>query len=137
MGSEGVPSMVVEVMSMATVELTDASSWWHKIDDSPAWQDRHWLDTIESGLSLINILVNGVRCVVFIFYQNVQRLKLEIVQHILLDMSSLAFFTTYALLAHVVSANGLKPSFYTINIVVYVVQVKILLFTKLMYVINY
>ncbi|KAG5042317.1 hypothetical protein JHK87_006232 [Glycine soja] len=40
MGSEGVPSMVVEVMSMATVELTDASSWWHEIDDSPAWQDR-------------------------------------------------------------------------------------------------
>ncbi|KAG5054056.1 hypothetical protein JHK85_006566 [Glycine max] len=40
MGSEGVPSMVVEVMSMATVELTNASSWWHEIDDSPAWQDR-------------------------------------------------------------------------------------------------
>ena len=39
--------------------------------------------------------------------------------------------------AHVVSTNGLKPSFYTINIVVYVVQVKILLFTKFMYVINY
>ena len=32
--------MVVEVMSMATVELTNASSWWHEIDDSPAWQDR-------------------------------------------------------------------------------------------------
>ncbi|XP_040870210.1 tobamovirus multiplication protein 3-like [Glycine max] len=117
MGSEGVPSMVVEVMSMATVELTDASSWWHKIDDSPAWQDRisytlvvlygivatvalvqlAWIQ-LRVVFHLINILVNGVRCVVFIFYQNVQRLKLEIVQHILLDMSSLAFFTTYALL---------------------------------------
>ncbi|KAH1068621.1 hypothetical protein GYH30_006274 [Glycine max] len=122
--------MVVEVMSMATVELTNASSWWHEIDDSPAWQDRisytlvvlygivatvalvslrrvlfqfqirvqlAWIQ-LRVVFHLINILVNGVRCVVFIFYQNVQRLKLEIVQHILLDMSSLAFFTTYALL---------------------------------------
>ena len=40
MGSEGVPSTVAEVMSVAAVELTDASSWWHDIDDSPLWQDR-------------------------------------------------------------------------------------------------
>ena len=40
MGSEGVPLIVVEVMSVAVVELTDASSWWHEIDDSPTWQDR-------------------------------------------------------------------------------------------------
>ena len=39
--------------------------------------------------------------------------------------------------ARAVSTDGLKPSFYTINIVVYVVQVKILLFTKFVYVINY
>ncbi|KAI8022669.1 Tobamovirus multiplication protein 3 [Camellia lanceoleosa] len=57
----------------------------------------------------------------------------KILQHILLDMPSLAFFTTYALLvlfwaeiyyqARVVSTDGLKPSFYTINAMVYVVQV--------------
>ncbi|RZC25238.1 Tobamovirus multiplication protein 3, partial [Glycine soja] len=134
MGSEGVPSMVVEVMLVAAVELTDASSWWHEIDDSPAWQDcisytLVVLYGIVAAVALVSLrrglctLFNfAVRYVVFIFYQNVQRLKLEIVQHILLDMSSLAFFTTYALLAHVVSTNGLKPSFYTINIVVYVVQ---------------
>ncbi|XP_028208167.1 tobamovirus multiplication protein 3-like isoform X2 [Glycine soja] len=123
MGSEGVPSMVVEVMLVAAVELTDASSWWHEIDDSPAWQDcisytlvvlygivaavalvqLAWIQ-LRVVFHLINILglctlFNfAVRYVVFIFYQNVQRLKLEIVQHILLDMSSLAFFTTYALL---------------------------------------
>jgi len=55
------------------------------------------------------------------------------VQHILLDMPSLAFFTTYALLvlfwaeiyyqARAVSTDGLRPSFYTINAVVYVVQI--------------
>ncbi|KAG4402285.1 hypothetical protein GLYMA_02G160700v4 [Glycine max] len=123
MGSEGVPSMVVEVMLVAAVELTDASSWWHEIDDSLAWQDcisytlvvlygivaavalvqLAWIQ-LRVVFHLINILglctlFNfAVRYVVFIFYQNVQRLKLEIVQHILLDMSSLAFFTTYALL---------------------------------------
>ncbi|KHM98994.1 hypothetical protein glysoja_024294 [Glycine soja] len=125
MGREGVPSTVAD-MSMATVELTDASSWWHEIDDSPAWQDRivytlavlygivatvalvqlariqlrvpeyGW--TTQKVFHFLNFLVNGVRCVVFIFYRNVQRLKPEIVQHILLDVPSLAFFTTYALL---------------------------------------
>ena len=98
---------------------------------------------------------------------------MQIVQHILLDMPSLAFFTTYALLvlfwaeiyyqassfcgictftiflfneygillfwwpdyefmtlmlhvlqARAVSTDGLRPSFYTINAVVYVIQVK-------------
>ncbi|KAL2946372.1 hypothetical protein AAZX31_20G010100 [Glycine max] len=169
MGSEGVPSTVAEVMSVAAVELTDASSWWHDIDDSPLWQDRMsytlavlygivatvalvqlarihlrvpeygW--TTQKVFHFLNFLVNGVRCVVFIFYRNVQRLKPEvfeyrewnIVQHILLDVPSLAFFTTYALLvlfwaeiyyqARAVSTDGLKPSFYTINIVVYVVQI--------------
>ncbi|KAG4917402.1 hypothetical protein JHK84_054754 [Glycine max] len=155
MGSEGVPSTVAEVMSVAAVELTDASSWWHDIDDSPLWQDRMSYtlavlygstgsDTFESaGVRLDHA---EVRCVVFIFYRNVQRLKPEIVQHILLDVPSLAFFTTYALLvlfwaeiyyqaslicgafastwlARAVSTDGLKPSFYTINIVVYVVQI--------------
>jgi hypothetical protein len=51
----------------------------------------------------------------------------------LLDIPSLAFFTTYALLvlfwaeisyqARAVSTDGLRPSFFTINAVVYVVQV--------------
>jgi hypothetical protein len=51
----------------------------------------------------------------------------------LLDIPSLAFFTTYALLvlfwaeiyyqARAVSTDGLRPSFFTINAVVYVVQI--------------
>ncbi|THG20383.1 hypothetical protein TEA_013225 [Camellia sinensis var. sinensis] len=75
-----------------------------------------------------------VRAIVFIFCRDVQKLQPEILQHILLDMSSLAFFTTYAFLVlfwaeiyyqarRVVSTNGLRPSFYTINVMVYVVQV--------------
>lgn len=129
-----------------------------------------------------------VRCVVFVFRRDVQKLNpevstsihvidlsrnlmtifpniflhfVQIVQHIMLDMPSLAFFTTYALLvlfwaeiyyqvgqffleldllqvsnprwrliyflqywqARAVSTDGLRPSFYTINGIVYVIQV--------------
>ncbi|CAL5380833.1 unnamed protein product [Camellia sinensis] len=72
------------------------------------------------------------RSIVFICRRDVQKLQPEILQHILLDMPSLAFFTTYALLvlfwveiyyqARAVSIDGLRPSFYTINAMVYVVQ---------------
>ncbi|KAG2409763.1 Protein TOM THREE-like protein [Vigna angularis] len=97
---------------------------------------RIWLDHAE-GLSLSQFLV---RCFVFVFRRDVQKLQPEIVQHILLDVPSLAFFTTYALLvlfwaeiyyqasstcgdARAVSTDGLRPSFYTINAVVYVIQI--------------
>ncbi|RZC74962.1 hypothetical protein C5167_050443 [Papaver somniferum] len=56
----------------------------------------------------------------------------KILQHVLLDTPSLAFFTTYALLvlfwaeiyyqARAVSTDGLRPSFFTINGVVYAIQ---------------
>ncbi|XP_014520866.1 tobamovirus multiplication protein 3 [Vigna radiata var. radiata] len=161
MGNDGVPETMAEVMAVAAVDLTDASNWWNDIDDSPVWQDRIFYTlavlygivatvalvqlariqlrvpeygwTTQKVFHFLNFLVNSVRCVVFIFFRNVQRLKPEIVQHILLDVPSLAFFTTYALLvlfwaeiyyqARAVSTDGLKPSFYTINFVVYIVQI--------------
>ncbi|RDY08284.1 Tobamovirus multiplication protein 3, partial [Mucuna pruriens] len=151
MGNDGGPATAAEVVAVAAVELTDASSWWQDIDDSPVWQDRIFYTlavlygivatialvqlvriqlrvpeygwTTQKVFHFLNFLVNGVRCFVFIFFRNVQRLKPEIVEHILIDVPSLAFFTTYALLARAVSTDGLKPSFYTINIVVYVVQI--------------
>ncbi|EFH70623.1 hypothetical protein ARALYDRAFT_337374 [Arabidopsis lyrata subsp. lyrata] len=56
-------------------------------------------------------------------------------QHILLDIPSLGFFTTYAVLilfwamihyqARAISTDGLKPSFFTINAIVYVVQISL------------
>ncbi|KAK7273957.1 hypothetical protein RIF29_15025 [Crotalaria pallida] len=143
------------------LELTESSSWWQYIDESPAWQDHifHSLSvlygivaaialvqlvriqlrvpeygwTTQKVFHFLNCLVNGVRCLVFIFYRNVQKIKPEIVYHILLDVPSLAFFTTYALLvlfwaeiyyqARAVSTDGLKPSFYAINAVVYAIQI--------------
>ncbi|KEH40725.1 hypothetical protein MtrunA17_Chr1g0162201 [Medicago truncatula] len=149
------------VNAVAAIELTDSSTWWNDIDDSPLWQDRIFytlagLYGVVSAIALIqlvriqlrvpeygwttqkvfhflNFVVNAVRCLVFIFFRNVQRLQPEIAQHILLDVPSLAFFTTYALLvlfwaeiyyqARAVSTDGLKPSFYIINVVVYAVQI--------------
>ncbi|XP_022733047.1 tobamovirus multiplication protein 3-like isoform X2 [Durio zibethinus] len=139
----------------------NTSNWWRDINDSPLWQDRifHILAglyglvaavalvqliriqlrvpeygwTTQKVFHFLNFLVNGVRVVVFVFRRNVQKLHPEIVQHILLDMPSLAFFTTYALLvlfwaeiyyqARAVSTDGLRPSFFTINAVVYSIQI--------------
>ncbi|KAK4479675.1 hypothetical protein RD792_015204, partial [Penstemon davidsonii] len=89
--------------------------------------------TTQKVFHFLNFLVNGVRCLVFVFRRDVQKLNPEIIQHIVLDMPSLAFFTTYALLvlfwaeiyyqARAVSTDGLRPTFYTINGVVYAIQV--------------
>ncbi|KAM0960986.1 hypothetical protein ACFX13_020739 [Malus domestica] len=141
--------------------LRDASSWWHDINASPIWQNRifHALAilyglvavvalvqliriqlrvpeygwTTQKVFHFLNFVVNGVRSAVFVFRRQVQKLHPEIVKHILLDMPSLAFFTTYALLvlfwaeiyyqARTVSTDGLRPSFLTVNAVVYVIQI--------------
>ncbi|PSR90910.1 Tobamovirus multiplication protein like [Actinidia chinensis var. chinensis] len=152
---------VAPPMAMVAYALKDATTWWDQINDSPLWQDRifHVLAalygivaavalvqliriqlrvpeygwTTQKVFHFLNFLVNGVRCLVFVFRRDVQKLQPEILQHILLDMPSLAFFTTYALLvlfwaeiyyqARAVSTDGLRPSFYTINAVVYAVQI--------------
>ncbi|XP_049383483.1 tobamovirus multiplication protein 3 isoform X1 [Solanum stenotomum] len=89
--------------------------------------------TTQKVFHFLNFFVNGVRSLVFTFRRDVQKLQPEIVQHIMLDMPSLAFFTTYALLvlfwaeiyyqARAVSTDGLRPSFFTINGVVYAIQI--------------
>lgn len=151
----------VDPLFVAAYVLRDAYSWWDDINESRLWQDRifHILAILYGIVSLValiqlvriqlrvpeygwttqkvfhflNFLVNGVRCLVFIFRRDVQRLQPEIVQHVLLDMPSLAFFTTYALLvlfwaeiyyqARGVSTDGLRPCFYAINAVVYAIQI--------------
>ncbi|KAI4297644.1 hypothetical protein L6164_037526 [Bauhinia variegata] len=127
MGRNGLP--VSSLSSLATVwvvatELTESSSWWNDVNKSPIWQDRifHVLDALYGIVAAAALP--------------------EIVQHILLDMPSLAFFKTYALLVlfwaeiyyqarAVLSTDGLRPSFYSINAVVYAIQVKIIAQAKL------
>ncbi|KAL9245929.1 hypothetical protein vseg_019524 [Gypsophila vaccaria] len=141
--------------------LKDGLNWWNDVNESLIWQDRifHFLAFLYGFISVValvqlvriqcrvpdygwttqkvfhflNFIVNGVRCVVFVFRRDVQSLQPEIIQHVLLDVTSLAFFTTYALLvlfwaeiyyqARGVSTDSLRPSFYTINAVVYTIQI--------------
>ncbi|KAF8389606.1 hypothetical protein HHK36_024125 [Tetracentron sinense] len=138
-----------------------ASDWWEEVNNSQMWQTRifHVLAglyglvavialiqlarielrvpeygwTTQKVFHFLNFLVNTVRSIVFVFRRNVQRIKPESLQHVLLDMPSLVFFTTYALLvlfwaeiyyqARGVSTDGLKPGFFTINAAVYAIQV--------------
>ncbi|XP_021909999.1 tobamovirus multiplication protein 3 [Carica papaya] len=152
---------VISAEMVMAYNLKEASNWWEDINKSPVWQDRTfnvlaglyglvaavalvqlvriqlrvpeygW--TTQKVFHFLNFLVNGVRAIVFVFRRNIQHLHPEIVQHILLDLPSLAFFTTYALLvlfwaeiyyqARAVSTDGLRPSFFTINAVVYALQI--------------
>ncbi|CAN7020693.1 hypothetical protein BRARA_F00979 [Brassica rapa] len=147
--------------SASSLNLKEATNWWWDVNESPVWQDRifHILAFLYAVVSVIaviqlvriqlrvpeygwttqkvfhflNFLVNGVRALVFVFRRDAQNMQPEILQHILLDIPSLAFFTTYALLvlfwaeiyyqARAVSTDGLRPSFFTINALVYVVQI--------------
>ncbi|XP_071705808.1 tobamovirus multiplication protein 3-like [Rutidosis leptorrhynchoides] len=141
--------------------LKDANNIWDVLNDSPVWQDRifHILAALYGIVSLaalvqliriqcrvpeygwttqkvfhfLNFLVNGARCLIFIFRRDIQQLTPEIAQHMLLDLPSLAFFTTYALLvlfwaeiyyqARNVSTDFLRPAFMVINGIVYAVQI--------------
>ncbi|TMX02325.1 hypothetical protein EJD97_022012 [Solanum chilense] len=147
--------------AVVAYRLHEAISWWDEVNESPIWQDRIFyvlaiLYGVVSAVALVqliriqmrvpeygwttqkvfhflNFLVNGVRSLVFVFRRDVQKLNPEIIQHILLDMPSLAFFTTFALLvlfwaeiyyqARAVSTDALRPSFFTINGVVYAIQI--------------
>ncbi|KAM1520492.1 hypothetical protein PS1_010946 [Malus domestica] len=160
-GGGGGGGVGVVESAVIAYNLGEASSWWHNINASSIWQDRifHALAilyglvavvalvqliriqlrvpeygwTTQKVFHFLNFVVNGVRSAVFVFRRQVQNLHPEIVKHILLDMPSLAFFTTYALLvlfwaeiyyqARAVSTDGLRPSFLTINAVVYVIQI--------------
>ncbi|XP_075506371.1 tobamovirus multiplication protein 3-like isoform X2 [Primulina tabacum] len=118
--------MATEPSASAALNLKDAMNWWDVVNESPAWQDSifHVLAalygivatvalvqlvriqfrvpeygwTTQKVFHFLNFFVNSVRCFVFAFRRNIQSLNPEIIQHILLDMPSLVFFTTYALL---------------------------------------
>ncbi|KAG6499178.1 tobamovirus multiplication protein 3-like [Zingiber officinale] len=153
--------MASSVPKVVAISLNRASSWWEGAENSVMLQD--WifhtlaaLYGIVAAVALIqliriecrvpeygwttqkvfhslNFLVNGVRSVVFVFRRDVQHIRPEVFQHVVLDFPSLAFFTTYTLLvlfwaeiyyqARAVSTDKLRPTFYTINAVVYTIQI--------------
>ncbi|KAL9267885.1 Tobamovirus multiplication protein 3-like protein [Drosera capensis] len=105
-------------VAVAAYLVKEYSSLWNDINESVQWQDRifHILAALYGIVALVALIA----------------------QHVLLDMPSLIFFTTYALLvlfwaeiyyqARAVSTDGLRPSFYTINGVVYAIQILLWLF---------
>ncbi|KAG6425587.1 hypothetical protein SASPL_116028 [Salvia splendens] len=158
---EALADMLSRSTAPLALLLQDAVNWWDTVNKSVVWQDRifHLLAalyglvtavalvqlvriqlrvpeygwTTQKVFHFLNFLVNAVRCLVFIFRRDIQDLEPEIFQHVVLDLPSLAFFTTYALLvlfwaeiyyqARAVSTDWLGPTFYTINGVVYAIQI--------------
>ncbi|WOL09788.1 tobamovirus multiplication protein 3-like [Canna indica] len=159
--ARGASSTDSSLPMVAATAINSATSWWDEVNNSPIWQD--WIFhslavlyglvaavaliqliriecrvpeygwTTQKVFHFLNFLVNGVRSVVFVFRRNVHKIRPEVFQHVILDLPSLAFFTTYALLvlfwaeiyyqARAVSTDGLRPTFYTINAVVYTIQI--------------
>ncbi|MFS8021234.1 hypothetical protein Hanom_Chr16g01425161 [Helianthus anomalus] len=147
--------------SVAIYTLKDSYTLWDFLNHSPLWQDRifHLLAALYALVSLValvqliriqqrvpeygwttqkvfhflNFLVNGARCLIFLYRRDVEQLTPEIARHMLLDLPSLVFFTTYALLvlfwaeiyyqARAVSTDNLRPGFFAINGIVYLIQV--------------
>ncbi|CAA7399140.1 unnamed protein product [Spirodela intermedia] len=147
--------------SAAALGLTSARDLWEELNDSPVWQDRIFYTlaglfglvglvaliqliriecrvpeygwTTQKVFHFLNFIVNAVRSLVFVFRRNVQKLRPEVIQHILLDLPGLAFFTTYALLvlfwaeiyyqARGQSTDGLRPGFFVINAGIYALQI--------------
>ncbi|KAJ7297597.1 hypothetical protein O6H91_18G042800 [Diphasiastrum complanatum] len=147
--------------------LYGAIDWWEEVNDSKAWQSRIFYSlaaaysavaaialiqliriqlrvpeygwTTQKLFHFLNVLVNGVRAVVFSFRRQVQYLKPVILQSIILDLPGLLFFTTYTLLilfwaeiyhqARSLPNDNLRPAFLGINTFVYIAQILIWLAT--------
>ncbi|GAB4843615.1 Tobamovirus multiplication protein 3 [Ancistrocladus abbreviatus] len=93
--------------------------------------ERGW--TTQKVFQLLNFIGSAIRCIEFAFHRDIHRLQPQILQHIVLDMPNLMLFTTYALLvlfwaeiyyqARCMSIDGLRPSFFAINGVIYFIQI--------------
>lgn len=137
-----------------------SSDWWDEVDESQQWQDgiyyalcaayslvaavalvqliRIQLRVPEYGWTtqkifhLMNVVVNGVRAILFGFHRDIFILKPKVLTVILLDLPGLLFFSTYTLLvlfwaeiyyqARSLSTDTLRPAYYIINGGIYFIQ---------------
>lgn len=89
--------------------------------------------TTQKVFHLMNFLVNGLRAVLFGFYKSVFLIKPKALEMVLLDLPSLLFFSTYTLLvlfwleiyhqARSLPTNKLRPAYYSVNGLIYVIQI--------------
>lgn len=88
--------------------------------------------TTQKVFHLLNAVVSALRCGVFLFRNQLETVRPEVIQLMLFDLPGLLFFTTYTLLvlfwaeiyhqARSMPTGSLKPIFVVLNGVVYLTQ---------------
>ncbi|KMT01499.1 hypothetical protein BVRB_9g215050 [Beta vulgaris subsp. vulgaris] len=88
--------------------------------------------TTQKAFHLMNFVVNGLRAILFGSYKKVFRIRPHVFEIILLDLPGLLFFSTYTMLvlfwaeiyhqARSLPTDRLRPAYYIVNVVVYIVQ---------------
>ncbi|XP_027348733.1 tobamovirus multiplication protein 1-like [Abrus precatorius] len=142
-------------------EFGAALQWWNQIHDSDHWQkdiyyalcaayalvscvalvqlvriqmrvpEYGW--TTQKVFHLLNFVVNGLRAVLFGLYKSVFAIRPKALEHVLMEVPGLLFFSTYTLLvlfwaeiyhqARSEPAHKLRPAYFIINGIIYFVQV--------------
>ncbi|XP_065871246.1 tobamovirus multiplication protein 1-like [Euphorbia lathyris] len=97
--------------------------------------------TTQKVFHLMNFVVNGLRAILFGLYKSVFLIKPKALEIVLLDIPSLLFFSTYTLLvlfwaeiyhqARSLPIDKLRPTYYIINGVVYLIQACIWIYMRL------
>ncbi|GMY39044.1 tobamovirus multiplication protein 1-like isoform X1 [Fagus crenata] len=97
--------------------------------------------TTQKVFHLMNFLVNGLRAVLFGLYKSVFLIRPKILEMVLMELPGLLFFSTYTLLvlfwaeiyyqARSLPIDKLRPAYYVINGLIYIIQVSIWIFGRL------
>ncbi|XP_075674747.1 tobamovirus multiplication protein 1-like [Castanea sativa] len=97
--------------------------------------------TTQKVFHLMNFIVNGLRAVLFGLYKSVFLIRPKELHMVLMELPTLLFFSTYTLLvlfwaeiyhqARSLPTNKLRPAYYVINGLVYIIQVCIWIFIRL------
>ncbi|CAJ1936059.1 unnamed protein product [Sphenostylis stenocarpa] len=142
-------------------QFVDAFQLWNKIDGSDQWEkgtyyalcaaytlvsfialvqlvriqmrvpEYGW--TTQKVFHLMNIVVNGVRAVLFGLYKNVFAIRPKALEQVIMELPGLLFFSTYTLLvlfwaeiyhqARSEPAQKLRPAYFIINGFIYLIQI--------------
>ncbi|KAM4088353.1 hypothetical protein ACJW30_07G063900 [Castanea mollissima] len=97
--------------------------------------------TTQKVFHLMNFIVNGLRAVLFGLYKSVFLIRPKELHMVLMELPTLLFFSTYTLLvlfwaeiyhqARSLPTNKLRPAYYVINGLIYIIQVCIWIFIRL------
>ncbi|KAF3658751.1 tobamovirus multiplication protein 1 [Capsicum chacoense] len=96
--------------------------------------------TTQKVFHLMNFVVCGLRAILFGVYRSVFYLRPKALEMMLLDLPGLLFFSTYTLLvlfwaeifhqARNLPIDKLRPTYYAVNAVIYIIQICIWIFIR-------